>query len=286
MDCNKILNDIAVKAENDRINKPYIDENGIKRCPVCNEPVEFELNVGGKYGTGKRPIACKCQLDKAEAEKAERLADDRKRKVAEIQTKAFTDRRQCEITFDKADNLQTNEMETAAFYVEHWEDLKAKGIGLLMIGNIGSGKTFTALCIANALVDKLVNVRYVTSGYFVNEVMSNSTVNKNACIKEYANSDLLILDDLGAEFDNPYTTQYIFQLINECYSNNTPIIVTTNLSLEHFDTPKDEQHKRIYDRIRGRTLPVSITGESRRKKEGEEALAEARELYAEWKKGR
>ena len=282
MDCNRIMDNCAKKIENGRVAEPYTDENGIKRCPVCNEPVEFMLpDICGKFG-GVRPQKCRCQIEKEETERARLAAVERERKAAELRKRAFAHPREWESTFDKADNSEG--IEIAHWYVDDWDKLKANGAGLLIIGNVGTGKTFTALCIANALVDKLVEVRYITTSYFVSKITSNSTTDKNACIEEYANSDLLIIDDLGAEFESAYTMQYISQLINECYANNTPFIITTNMSLEQFNAPKTEQHKRIYDRILGRTIRVAITGESRRKAEGEHNLEHSRALFAEWKK--
>ena len=48
--------------------------------------------------------------------------------------------------------------ETARFYVESWETMQAENIGYLFWGGVGTGKSYLAACIANALMEKEVAV--------------------------------------------------------------------------------------------------------------------------------
>lgn len=282
MDCNRIMNNCAEKIENGRVAEPYTDENGVKRCPVCNEPVEFMLpNICGKFG-GVRPRKCRCQTEKEEAEEARLAAVERERKAAELRKRVFAHPKEYESTFDKADDLQELHIKIARWYVDTWEERKALGAGLFISGNTETGKTFTALCIANALVDKLVEVRYIKSSCFVSEIVSNSTTDKNACIEEYASCDLLIIDDFGAEYRSEYSMHYIGQLIDTCYSYGTPLVITSNITVNELHTPPNTQLQRIYSRIAEVATPVSITGDSRRKAKSEKLLEINRKSLKEW----
>lgn len=49
-------------------------------------------------------------------------------------------------------------MQKAHDYVVHWSEMKAKSIGLLLWGDVGTGKSFFAGCIANALLEQGVPV--------------------------------------------------------------------------------------------------------------------------------
>ena len=73
-----------------------------------------------------------------------------------------------------------------------------------------------------------------------------------------------MLDDLGSTALNDYTTDKIFEIVDERYRSGKPLIVTTNLN-------PDEAWKsgigmrRIFDRLRERCRSVVVDGESRRK---------------------
>ena len=51
------------------------------------------------------------------------------------------------------DNGQNPLMEKAHAYVEHWKEAYRDNTGLLLFGDVGTGKSFFAGCIANALLD-------------------------------------------------------------------------------------------------------------------------------------
>ena len=44
-------------------------------------------------------------------------------------------------------------------YVEQWQTMRAENLGLLLWGGVGTGKSFLAGCIANALMEQEVPVR-------------------------------------------------------------------------------------------------------------------------------
>ena len=75
--------------------------------------------------------------------------------------------------------------------------------------------------------------------------------------------DLLVLDDLGSTALNDYTTDKIFEIVDERYRSGKPLIVTTNLN-------PDEAWKsgigmrRIFDRLRERCRHVCRRRCSRR----------------------
>ena len=50
------------------------------------------------------------------------------------------------------DNGRNPQTETARFYVESWETIQAENIGYLFWGGVGTGKSYLAACIANALM--------------------------------------------------------------------------------------------------------------------------------------
>ncbi len=47
----------------------------------------------------------------------------------------------------------------ARFYVDNWEGIASDNIGYLFWGGVGTGKSYLAACIANALMEKEIPVR-------------------------------------------------------------------------------------------------------------------------------
>jgi len=48
----------------------------------------------------------------------------------------------------------TPQLVKAKQYAENWDGFRQNGIGLLLFGDVGTGKTFAASCIANAIIDR------------------------------------------------------------------------------------------------------------------------------------
>ena len=69
--------------------------------------------------------------------------------------------------------------------------------GLLLFGNVGTGKTYAAGCIANALIDRMISVLYVGMSNVVNRMQGNFGADRDSYIKQLMRPDLLILDDLA-----------------------------------------------------------------------------------------
>ena len=61
-------------------------------------------------------------------------------------------------------------MKTARFYVEHWEDMKAGNIGYLLWGSVGTGKSYLAGCIANALMEQEISVKMTNFAAVLNDL--------------------------------------------------------------------------------------------------------------------
>ena len=59
--------------------------------------------------------------------------------------------------------------------------------------------------------------------------------------------DLLIIDDLGTEVTNQFTTSVLYNIVNTRLNHRRATIISTNLS-------QDEFRRRYYDRITSRVL--------------------------------
>ena len=166
------------------------------------------------------------------------------------------------------DNGCVPQMEQARQYVQHWSKMRENNLGLLFWGQPGSGKTFAAACIANALVESKdsfpPDVKMTTFGTILNRLPALSAADKEYYLNQFLNADLLILDDFGMERQTDYAREQVFNIIDGRYLTKRPLIVTTNLSLNHMKTTTDLAEKRIYDRVLEMCIPVFFSGESQR----------------------
>ena len=74
---------------------------------------------------------------------------------------------------------------------------------------------------------------------------------------KYLECDLLILDDLGAEFVNQFTISTLYNLINTRQNKGLSTIISTNLSFEELGA---KYEGRIYSRIVGCDYEVLFFG--------------------------
>lgn len=96
-------------------------------------------------------------------------------------------------------------------------------------------------------------------------------------VKEKVKSvPLLVLDDLGAERDTPFAKEQLCSIIDQRSESGLPLVVTTNYSVRDMESSTDPAQQRIFDRLRAACVPVSVTGESRRREIGARKISEAR----------
>lgn len=171
-------------------------------------------------------------------------------------------------------------MAKARQYVEHWPEAREKALGLLLWGDVGTGKSYFAACIANALLEKGASVIMTNFSRVLGTLGAFYSADRNKYLDELAACDLLIIDDFGMERGTEYSLEQIFSVVDARVRSARPLIVTTNLALRDLKAPKDLTHQRIYDRILGACAPICFSGESRRKDEGAANLELAKKLLA------
>lgn len=125
---------------------------------------------------------------------------------------------------------------------------------LIFIGKPGLGKTFMCSCIAKEVLNKGYTVIYQTS-FNLMEVIERYKFKTNSFSStdedNYNNlfsCDLLIIDDLGTEMPNSFTTSELFNIINSRLNSGKRIIISTNLNLSQINEIYTE---RVLSRIVG-----------------------------------
>ena len=149
-------------------------------------------------------------------------------------------------------------------YVAKFPPEKIKN--LIFTGTPGTGKSFSAGCIASALINNNRTVLYL-SAVKLNDIFlryhTSSISDKQAIFSLLTSCDLLVIDDLGTEpILKNVTAEYITAIISERLNLGAPFIITTNLSLEEI---KIRYTERLSSRILGsETARISFDGKDLR----------------------
>ena len=147
-----ILNMTATTAEAE----DYTGEDGLLYCGKCHTPKEAYFAEGKTcFGRDRHPTDCDCQRAAREKQKAAESRQKHLEKVEDLKRRGFTDPAMQNWTFEH-DNGRNPQTETARFYVENWDTMRAENIGYLFWGGVGTGKSYLAASIANALMEKEV----------------------------------------------------------------------------------------------------------------------------------
>ena len=106
---------------------------------------------------------------------------------------------------------------------------------LLLIGNAGLGKTHAALAIAGRVLEQGFDVIYVSSPDFFARLEAlhfgaDPAGEEETLLRTASAADLLILDDLGTEFNSNFLITTLYSLLNNRLGAKLPTIVTTNVT--------------------------------------------------------
>ena len=105
--------------------------------------------------------------------------------------------------------------------MDNFDKAKAENTGLVLWGDVGTGKSFVAGCIANALIEKEIPV-VMTNFAIILADMMNLKIDKNEYIKGLNRNSLLIIDDFGMERDTPFALEQIYNIIDSRYTASKP----------------------------------------------------------------
>lgn len=237
-------------------------QDGLLYCGRCGKPRQCRVTV---LGVEYKPYCmCDCEATKYQQERAEEERRERMRRVQRLRETGFTDREMMGWTFDCDDGSNPKVSGVARRYVEHFGTMRESGQGLLLFGPVGTGKTFYAACIANALIDRGIPC-CVTNFARLSNVLQQTYDGKQAIIDSMKEFDLLVIDDLGAERRTDYMAETVWSIIDTRYRSGLPLIVTTNMTAEELKHPADIRDERVFSRLYEMCLPVEVVGKDHRK---------------------
>ncbi|MBE6782463.1 MAG: AAA family ATPase [Ruminococcaceae bacterium] len=144
------------------------------------------------------------------------------------------------------------------YCVNYADDFNPKSDNLLMTGETGLGKTHLSLAIAGQAAKKGFSVVYGSAQNLLSNLESEkfgrSTAGAEQAMQE---CDLLIIDDLGAEFSTQFTISAVYNIINTRLMMSKPTIISTNMTMYEIE---EKYSQRIASRILGNYILMEFVG--------------------------
>lgn len=126
-------------------------------------------------------------------------------------------------------------------------DFSRRSPSLLLYGKTGLGKTHLSLAVAGKAVESGYGVIYTSAQNLFNKLEKEKFGRSDGNTEEtILDCDLLIIDDLGAEFTTQFTVSALYNIINSRELEGKPTIISTNLTPEQLTSTYSE---RIASRI-------------------------------------
>ena len=274
----KVIDNTVLKARNnaDSCEEDYRNSDGLLICGKCHTPrerfLEFEKNSKfyERYKNHSFPVLCKCRKEQEEAENIRQKQIETQMLIERFRKEGITDESYLKYTFSYDDKKNPEISRACQKYANNFSDMYKLGKGLIFCGQVGTGKTFYAGCIANAVISQARSVLMTSIPSLItklgfNQEEKNYILNKISCVS------LLVIDDLGVERDTPYSLEKVYEIIDTRYRSGKPLIITTNLKYKDMKTDENTSYRRIYDRILEMCHPIAVLGESRRSTKARES---------------
>ena len=254
--------------------------DGLLHCGTCKEPKQLRLTMPENIADalGKERIvyrSCACQRARIQAEEDAFKQQEAHRRIEQLRKKGLANSQYKECTFAADDQTEPKIRDMCLRYVEQRKKIMAENIGMALVGDVGTGKTFWAAAIANALIDQGMEALMTTIPQLTAAMTADYGDEREYVLDQIRRVPFLILDDVGFERNTSFAMEKAYEIVNERYKAKKPLIITTNMSKEELQNPSGLTDTRIFDRII-EMCPAIVEVRGKRRK----GIAEGKRLVA------
>ena len=238
------------------------EKGGLLYCGKCGTPKQCRIEINGTLRT--EYCMCECE-NEAYMQEREKIKSSKGKDAAErMRCVCFSDKQLLyNSTFSDDDGKgDRNAFRTFRNYADNFDTAFKENHGILIYGNVGSGKTFAAACITNQVIDSGYSA-YFTSFPEIKNILWSAN-DKQAVINDICSYDLLVIDDFGVESDGSYTSEIITNIFDTRVKMQKPMVLTSNFTPEQLTKGGKIEYQRIISRVLGDCMAIKYTGEDRR----------------------
>ena len=260
----------------------FYDDEGFLVCGICKErrqEIKEFSNPCPENPKNKTSLkvtrSCKCDRERTTKDKEDKY-------IKYLKETSGIDKKYESVTFSSCSLNKFNEkpLKLCKRYALSFDKMLSNNQGLLLWGDVGTGKTHAAVCIADYLISQKIPVLMTSLHKIISEIEAREEP-ENVIISRLEKAKLVIFDDLGTERDTAYALEKVYRIIDNRNSSGLPMIFTTNLSLKDMQDEEDLRYVRIYERILEVCYPIQFTGPSWRKREAVGRFKEMERLLNE-----
>ena len=215
----------------------YLDVHYV--CPVCHDTGY----AGGRY--------CECFRQLCGKLSAEEL--NKKTQLGSAGFDTFS------LSYYQGDDYRI--MDNILRFSRNYAETFTRNSGsILMLGRTGLGKTHLSLAIADTVMKKGYSVIYDSAVNILRSIEREhfSREHSTETIDLIMDCDLLILDDLGTEYESTFYSSTIYNIINTRLNRSKPTIISTNLDFDGIARRYDE---RVVSRLTSVYTCLQFSGE-------------------------
>ena len=227
-------------------------------CPVCND-----TGVDGNH-------LCRCHIEilkKLAYEEAGRQSPLKFCSFADFRLDYYSDRVNPEYGCSPRRRME----EILDLCQNYAATFDTASPSLLFFGETGLGKTHLSLSIAGEVINAGYSVIYNSAQNIFNE-LQKERFGKGEADGRFEpmvlECDLLVLDDLGAEFSTQFTNAALYNIVNTRINSSLPTIISTNLNIKEIE---ERYTRRVSSRLIGEYAAVNFIGEDVRQLRSETA---------------
>ncbi len=272
--------------------------DGLLHCHKCNTPKQCRVVLFGEERTV--PCLCKCAVEESERKRlelereklerdyahykqyeakeaydllmwldrhaykrSEKLIAERKQLLRKL---CFSEEKMLSWNFENDDRANARISDAMRNYADKFADFREKGQGLILFGDVGTGKSYLAACVAHSLIDKGIPA-FMTNFEWIRNKVQETFDGRQDFLDSLNRYQLLVIDDIGTEAETEFMQEIVFSVIDARARAGLPMICTTNLTSDELKNPVGVKKRRIYSRLLGMCLPVEVKGNDRRRKQ-------------------
>lgn len=204
-------------------------------CTKCGKNIYKKVTILGIDRIVKTMCECESKAWHEKRQHEEMLK--KQNRLNELITNSLMDEKFRESNFENWDfNKGSRSMyNLGRRYADNFKECKQQGLGLLIYGSAGNGKTYLASAIANELLKQYIPVVCVSINGLLSRIQKTyNSWGKEAesdIIRSFINADLLIIDDLGTEKSSEWSRSMIYNIVDSRYRSKLPLIITSNLEI-------------------------------------------------------